>query len=46
MKVLYLPHGDPDVKFSQVLLIAGQYLLNLKNILLNKEIPQYLKNNL
>jgi len=30
MKVLYLSHGDPDIEFSGVPLIAKQYLLSLK----------------
>jgi glycogen synthase len=30
MKILFVSHGDPDVDFSGVPLIAGQYIMNLK----------------
>ena len=32
MKILFLSHGDPDVDFSGVPLIAKQYINNLKKI--------------
>ena len=31
MKVLFLSHGDPNIDFSGVPLIAKQYINNLKN---------------